>query len=62
MRLTHEQDRADNARMEQFICERVPDEGTRIDLGVGAWADLFPTWDERFGWSLHWETNEPEWE
>src|SRR6516225_4506034 len=61
MRFTTDQIMADNARMEKFICERIPDDGTRIDLGNGAWADLTPFWDERFGWSLLLETNEPEW-
>jgi len=61
MRLTTDQIMADRARMEKFICERIPDDGTRIDLGNGACADLMPFWDDQFGWSLHWETNEPEW-
>jgi len=52
---------ADNARMREFLCQRLPPDGTRIDLGDGAWADLTPFWDDWFGWTLHWETNEPEW-
>jgi excisionase family DNA binding protein len=61
MRLSPEQIIADRARMEQFISERIPPDGARIDLGGGAWADLTPFWDERFGWSLLLETDEPEW-
>jgi hypothetical protein len=61
MRLTIEQILADNAKMEQYICERIPPATTRIDLGRGAWADLTPFWDDRFGWSLLLETDEPEW-
>jgi hypothetical protein len=61
MRLTIDQIKADNARMEQFICERIPDDGTRIDLGCGAWAELTPCWDDRFGWTLLLDTDEPEW-
>jgi len=61
MPLTTDQIIADRARMEKFICERIPDDGTWVDLGNGAWADLTPFWDERFGWSLLLETNEPEW-
>jgi hypothetical protein len=61
MRLTLDQILADNASMERFICERIPPETTRIDLGSGAWADLTPFWDDRFGWSLLLETDEPEW-
>jgi hypothetical protein len=61
MRLTIDQILADNARMEQYICERIPPDTTRIDLGCGAWADLTPSWDDRFGWSLLLETDEPEW-
>jgi hypothetical protein len=61
MRLTIDQIFADKARMEQFICERIPPCSTRINLGGGAWADLTPCWDELVGWSLLWETDEPEW-
>ena len=61
MRLTTDQIMADRARMEKVICERIPDGGTRVDLGNVAWADLTPFWDESFGWSLLLETNEPEW-
>jgi hypothetical protein len=61
MRLTSEQIRADNTKMKQFIYERIPDDGTRVDLGGGAWADLTPCWDDRFGWDLLLETDEPEW-
>lgn len=52
MRLTIDQIKADRAKMEEFLCQRIRSDGTRIDLGDGAWADLFPTWDDRFGWSL----------
>ena len=61
MRLSLDQIRADKARMEQFICERISGGITRIDLSGGAWADLTPFWDDRFGWSLLIETDEPEW-
>jgi excisionase family DNA binding protein len=61
MRLTIDEILADNARMEQFVCERIPPDTTRVDLGCGAWADLTPFWDDRFGWSLLLETDEPEW-
>jgi hypothetical protein len=61
MRLSYEQIKADKARMEQFTCERIPSAGTRIDFGAGAWADLMPFWDDRFGWELLLETDEPEW-
>src|SRR5436309_2157000 len=61
MRLSIDQILADNARMERFVCERIPPDGTRVDLGNGAWADLTPCWDDRFGWSLLLETDEPEW-
>jgi hypothetical protein len=61
MRLSYEQVHADKARMEQFICERIPDDGIRIDLGCGARAELMPCWDDRFGWTLLLETDEPEW-
>jgi hypothetical protein len=61
VRLSIEQIIADNAKMERFICERIPAEGVKIDLGNGASADLFPFWDDRFGWTLLLETDEPEW-
>jgi len=61
MRLSYDEIMADRARMERYVCERIPPDGIRIDLGNGAWADLFPAWDDRFGWSLLLETNEPEW-
>src|SRR5438046_2716634 len=60
MRLDIDRIKADDARMEQYICERIPDDGTKVDLGCGAWADLFPAWDEQYGWSLLLETDEPE--
>jgi excisionase family DNA binding protein len=61
MRLSYEQIKADKARVEQFVCERIRPDGTRVDLGNGGWADLTPCWDDRFGWSLLLETDEPEW-
>jgi len=61
MRLSIDQILADNARMKEFICQRIPPDGTRVDLGCGAWADLIPCWDDRFGWTLLLETDEPEW-
>lgn len=61
MRPILEQVLADNARMQSYVCERIPGDGIRIDLGSGAWADLTPCWDDRFGWSLLIETGEPEW-
>jgi hypothetical protein len=61
MRLTYEQIQADNAKMEKFICERIPPVTTRVDLGGGAWADLSPFWDDAVGWTLLLETDEPEW-
>jgi hypothetical protein len=61
MRLTADQIKADNARMQSYVCERIPDDGIRIDLTCGAWADLTPCWDDRFGWTLLLDTDEPEW-
>jgi excisionase family DNA binding protein len=60
MYLSYDQIKADKAKMEQFICERLPPDTTRVDLGGGAWADLTPFWDDRFGWSLLLETDEPD--
>lgn len=42
MRLTIDEIIADNARMERYLCERIPPDGTRVDLGNGAWADQGP--------------------
>jgi hypothetical protein len=61
MRLNCDQIRADRARMEQFICERITGGVNRIDLGAGAWADLTAVWNDEHGWSLLLETDEPEW-
>jgi hypothetical protein len=58
--LTYDQIKSDRARMAEFICERIPPNGMRLDMGGGAWADLIPTWDDRFGWDLLLETDEPE--
>ncbi len=61
MRVNVEQFIADKARMEQFICQHIPvDETTRIEFALGIWAHLYSTWDDDYGWFLHWETNEPD--
>lgn len=56
---------ADKKTMTDYICERIPDDGIEIVLAEGEGgpllADLFPTWDDRYGWELVIETNEPEW-
>ena len=54
MRVNVEQVIADKARMEQFICQRIPAERTtRIELAQAVWADLFATWDDYIvGWDL----------
>ena len=61
---TVEQARADERRMTKYVCDRIPEDGGRIVLladGPEAWADLFPSWDEEYGWTLLIEANEPEW-
>ena len=52
---TVEQARADERRMTKYVCDRIPEDGGRIVLladGPEAWADLFPSWDEEYGWTL----------
>lgn len=58
--------RADHGKMKCFICERIPDGGTRIVLADGpeggpAWADLTPLWDEAGECDLLLDSNESEW-
>jgi hypothetical protein len=40
MRLNREQIKADHDRMKRYTAERIPDDGTRVGLGGGSWADL----------------------
>jgi hypothetical protein len=53
---------ADRKTMEQYICERIPGDGTRVILATGeegdAWADLFPVWNDGVGWELHMERSD----
>ena len=61
-----EQIQADKRTMAEFVCERIPPDGTRIVLADGpdgpAWADLMPIWDDDdCDCDLIVETNEPEW-
>ena len=61
--LSNEKTSMDKQIMVSFICDRMSED--RITLADGPegeiWADLFPAWDDQFGWDLHFETNEPEW-
>lgn len=57
---------ADKKKMTKYICERIPDDGIRIELANNdeedaVWADLFPTWNDDAGRELLIESNEPEW-
>src|ERR1051325_1987914 len=65
MPLTPDQLQSDRRKMQRFICDRIPPDGTRIVLAAGgdgpAWADLIPLWDADDDCDLLLETNEPEW-
>lgn len=57
---------ADTQKMTNYICNRLPPEGLSVCLADGPeggpiWADLLPTWDDKYGWELLIESNEPEW-
>jgi hypothetical protein len=59
--------RSDVEKMTEYICLRIPEDGTRIVLfpagpeGDEVWADLSGTWSSAAGWDLLIKTNLPEW-
>jgi hypothetical protein len=64
MRLSLDQMLSDDHRMQQYICERIVNDGTKIVLAAGeegeSWAELYPIWDDEKGWELHMERSD-EW-
>jgi excisionase family DNA binding protein len=61
MRLTYEQVQADRAKMEAYVCERIPGDGTTVQLEGRGWVGLIPIWDDASGWSLLLDEDKPGW-
>jgi hypothetical protein len=62
MRLSVGQLLSDRKRMEEYICERIVNDGTKIVLAAGeegeSWAELYPIWDDEMGWELYMERSD----
>lgn len=62
MRFSIDQMKADRAKMERFICQRIPSEGTKVELDGRGWVGLMPVTDDESGWILLVDDDKPGWE